>query len=32
MFGWRDVLDLIDREPALLDLNRSVLQKTLQGK
>jgi spore coat polysaccharide biosynthesis protein SpsF len=30
-FGWRDVLNLLDREPQLMDLNRSVLQKTLQG-
>jgi spore coat polysaccharide biosynthesis protein SpsF len=31
MFNWRDVLDLLDREPALLELNRSVMQKTLQA-
>lgn len=31
MFGWRDVLDLLGREPALADLNRLVMQKTLQG-
>jgi spore coat polysaccharide biosynthesis protein SpsF len=31
MFGWQDVLDLLDREPALLELNRSVMQKTLQA-
>jgi spore coat polysaccharide biosynthesis protein SpsF len=30
-FSWRDVLNLLDREPDLMDLNRSVLQKTLQG-
>jgi spore coat polysaccharide biosynthesis protein SpsF len=28
MFGWRDVLDLLDREPALVELNRGVMQKT----
>jgi spore coat polysaccharide biosynthesis protein SpsF len=28
-FLWRDVLDVLDREPGLMDLNRSVLQKTL---
>jgi spore coat polysaccharide biosynthesis protein SpsF len=27
MFGWRDVLELIDREPALVELNRCVIQK-----
>ena len=27
MFGWRDVLELLDREPALIELNRSVTQK-----
>ena len=27
MFGWRDVLELLDREPALIELNRSVMQK-----
>jgi spore coat polysaccharide biosynthesis protein SpsF len=26
MFGWRDVLELLDREPALVELNRSVMQ------
>jgi spore coat polysaccharide biosynthesis protein SpsF len=31
LFGWQDVLDLLDREPALLELNRSVMQKTLQS-
>jgi spore coat polysaccharide biosynthesis protein SpsF len=29
MFLWRDVLDLLDREPGLMELNRSVLQKAL---
>jgi len=28
-FLWRDVLDLLDREPGLLELNGSVLQKAL---
>jgi spore coat polysaccharide biosynthesis protein SpsF len=28
-FGWRDVLDLLEREPGLLELNRSVPQKAL---
>jgi spore coat polysaccharide biosynthesis protein SpsF len=28
-FLWRDVLDLLDREPGLMDLNRSVVQKAL---
>ncbi len=28
-FRWRDVLDLLDREPALLELNCSVEQKAL---
>ena len=28
-FGWRDVLELLDREPALLELNRSIAQKAL---
>jgi spore coat polysaccharide biosynthesis protein SpsF len=27
MFSWRDVLDLLDREPELLGLNRGVMQK-----
>ena len=31
MFAWRDVLDLLDREPNLVELNRPVKQKTLQG-
>ena len=30
-FIWRDVLDLLDREPELMELNRSVLQKRLQS-
>jgi spore coat polysaccharide biosynthesis protein SpsF len=29
MFLWRDVLDLLDREPSLMELNRSVMQKAL---
>ena len=28
-FSWRDVLALLEREPALLELNRSVTQKAL---
>jgi spore coat polysaccharide biosynthesis protein SpsF len=28
-FLWRDVLDLLDREPGLTELNRSVVQKAL---
>jgi spore coat polysaccharide biosynthesis protein SpsF len=28
-FSWRDVLALIDREPELMELNRSVMQKAL---
>lgn len=28
-FSWRDVLDLLDREPELLELNRSVTQKPI---
>jgi spore coat polysaccharide biosynthesis protein SpsF len=28
-FLWRDVLDLLDREPELMELNRSVMQKAL---
>jgi spore coat polysaccharide biosynthesis protein SpsF len=28
-FLWRDVLDLLDREPELVELNRSVMQKPL---
>ena len=28
-FHWRDVLALLDREPALMDLNRNVMQKAL---
>jgi spore coat polysaccharide biosynthesis protein SpsF len=29
MFLWRDVLDLLDREPGLVELNGSVMQKAL---
>jgi spore coat polysaccharide biosynthesis protein SpsF (cytidylyltransferase family) len=29
-FGWREVLDLLEREPALAGMNRGVPQKTLQ--
>jgi spore coat polysaccharide biosynthesis protein SpsF len=28
-FVWRDVLDVLDREPRLLELNRSIVQKAL---
>lgn len=28
-FHWRDVLALLDRDPALMDLNRNVMQKAL---
>jgi spore coat polysaccharide biosynthesis protein SpsF len=28
-FLWRDVLDLLDREPGLMELNGSVMQKAL---
>ncbi len=28
-FGWMDVLDLLERNPALADLNRSIQQKAL---
>jgi spore coat polysaccharide biosynthesis protein SpsF len=28
-FLWRDVLDLLDREPALMELNGSIMQKAL---
>ncbi|HEX3819008.1 MAG TPA: glycosyltransferase family protein [Candidatus Sulfotelmatobacter sp.] len=28
-FSWRDVLDLVQQEPQLLDLNRSIVQKAL---
>jgi spore coat polysaccharide biosynthesis protein SpsF len=28
-FLWRDVLGVLDREPGLIDLNRTVVQKTL---
>ena len=30
-FWWRDVLDLLDREPDLANLNRHIVQKTLQA-
>ena len=29
LFSWRDVLDLLEREPELADLNRSVVQKAV---
>jgi spore coat polysaccharide biosynthesis protein SpsF len=29
-FGWRDVLALMQREPALVDINRDILQKSLE--
>ena len=29
MFSWRDVLDLLDREPELTELNRGVVQKLI---
>ncbi len=29
-FGWRDVLELLDREPALENINRGVSQKSLE--
>jgi spore coat polysaccharide biosynthesis protein SpsF len=29
LFRWRDVIDLLEQEPALADLNRSVRQKAL---
>jgi spore coat polysaccharide biosynthesis protein SpsF len=29
-FGWRDVLQLFEREPSLADINSQVCQKTLQ--
>jgi len=28
-FSWREVLDVLDREPELLDLNRCVVQKSV---
>lgn len=28
-FSWRDVLDLLEREPQLAEINRSILQKAL---
>lgn len=30
-FSWRDVLDLLEREPHLMELNNSVTQKALHG-
>jgi spore coat polysaccharide biosynthesis protein SpsF len=30
-FSWRDVLDLLQREPQLVELNRSVQQKSMHG-
>lgn len=30
-FSWRDVLDLLQREPELVELNRSVQQKSMHG-
>jgi len=30
-FLWKDVLNLLDREPGLMDLNRSVVQKALHS-
>jgi spore coat polysaccharide biosynthesis protein SpsF (cytidylyltransferase family) len=29
-FTWRDVLDLLGREPQLVEINRAVVQKALQ--
>lgn len=29
-FSWRDVLDVLDREPELLELNRGVVQKSVR--
>jgi spore coat polysaccharide biosynthesis protein SpsF len=29
-FSWRDVLDLVEREPELADLNRSIVQKAIR--
>ena len=29
-FGWRDVLALVQREPALVEMNRGILQKPLK--
>jgi spore coat polysaccharide biosynthesis protein SpsF (cytidylyltransferase family) len=29
-FGWREVLDLLDREPELLAINAHVRQKTFR--
>jgi spore coat polysaccharide biosynthesis protein SpsF len=28
-FSWRDVFDLLEREPELMELNRSIMQKAL---
>lgn len=28
-FGWREVLNVLDREPELMEINRSVMQKAL---
>ncbi|HEY4905385.1 MAG TPA: glycosyltransferase family protein [Candidatus Sulfotelmatobacter sp.] len=28
-FGWHDVLDILDRQPELMEMNRSVMQKAL---
>jgi len=30
-FGWRDVLEVLDCEPGLMELNRSVVQKALHA-
>lgn len=30
VFSWHEVLELLEREPALVDLNRSVVQKALR--
>lgn len=30
-FSWRDVLELLERQPELIGLNSSVMQKTLKG-
>jgi spore coat polysaccharide biosynthesis protein SpsF len=31
-FSWRDVLQLLDREPQLIELNRSVVQKSFHAE
>jgi spore coat polysaccharide biosynthesis protein SpsF len=31
-FSWRDVVEVLDREPELIELNRAVTQKTLQSQ